>query len=81
MDNMQKATVTSKGQVTIPKTIRDRLGVSIGSQVVFYEDAYGQMIMASKSNDLSEVVGIIKTKINISPEQIESDISNAMKKL
>ena len=28
-------TVTSKGQVTIPKTVRDRLGINPGSEVDF----------------------------------------------
>jgi AbrB family looped-hinge helix DNA binding protein len=32
---MTTASVTSKGQVTIPKSIRDRLGITSGSQVEF----------------------------------------------
>ncbi|WP_312798186.1 AbrB/MazE/SpoVT family DNA-binding domain-containing protein [Tianweitania sp.] len=33
--------VTSKGQVTIPKPIRDRLGIEEGSEVEFVEDQDG----------------------------------------
>ncbi len=33
-----KATVTSKGQVTIPKPIRDRLGISTGVELDFREE-------------------------------------------
>ncbi len=29
------ATVTSKGQITLPKTVRDALGIAPGSQVEF----------------------------------------------
>jgi AbrB family looped-hinge helix DNA binding protein len=29
------ATVTSKGQVTVPKSVRDALGVAAGDQIVF----------------------------------------------
>lgn len=32
---MKAATVTRKGQVTIPKTIRERLGVKDGEKIVF----------------------------------------------
>ncbi len=32
---MQESTMTRKGQVTIPKAIRDRLGVKEGEKVLF----------------------------------------------
>lgn len=32
---MWESTITRKGQVTIPKTIRDRLGVKEGEKVLF----------------------------------------------
>ncbi len=38
-----KATVTSKGQVTIPKPIRDRLGITSGVTLDFREEK-GQII-------------------------------------
>ena len=34
---MELAKITSKGQITIPKSIRDKLGVSNGDKVLFYE--------------------------------------------
>lgn len=33
-----KATVTSKGQVTIPKALRDRLGITTGVVLDFHEE-------------------------------------------
>lgn len=38
-------TVTSKGQVTIPKPIRERLGLTAGSQVEFAVSASGEFVL------------------------------------
>ena len=38
-------TVTVKGQVTIPKSIRDRLGIAPGSQVEFELDDEGRAFL------------------------------------
>ena len=39
------ATVTSKGQITIPKRVRDLLGIRPGSQIDFERGADGRIIM------------------------------------
>ena len=38
-------TVTSKGQVTIPKLIRDRLGIEPGNAVNFELEADGRIVL------------------------------------
>ena len=38
-------TVTSKGQVTIPKPVRDRLGIGPGSRVDFRQAADGRIVL------------------------------------
>ena len=38
-------TVTSKGQVTIPKAVRDFLGIGPGSKVEFRRTADGQIVV------------------------------------
>lgn len=43
-------TVTAKGQVTIPKSVRDFLGIGPGSQVDFRRGADGSVVIVS-AND------------------------------
>ncbi len=38
-----EATVTSKGQITLPKTLRERLGLKRGSRIRFRVDAHGRL--------------------------------------
>lgn len=42
------ATVTSKGQVTIPKPIRDRLGIKAGTKVAFAIDKDGRAFIQAE---------------------------------
>lgn len=42
------ATVTSKGQVTIPKPIRDRLGIKTGTKVSFSVDKDGRAFIQAE---------------------------------
>lgn len=48
--------VTEKGQVTIPKDIRDRMGIVPGSDVEFISDEKGARLVLVASNALREPV-------------------------
>jgi AbrB family looped-hinge helix DNA binding protein len=56
---MARAKMTSKGQVTIPKSIRDRLGLKPGSRLEFYIDEHGRAVMVPTVK-LSELVGLLR---------------------
>lgn len=43
------ATITSKGQITLPKPIRQALGVDVGGKVAF--DFIGDSVIVSRAND------------------------------
>lgn len=45
---MELATLTSKGQITIPISLRRRMGIDTGDQLVFYEDG-GRIVVAPMS--------------------------------
>jgi antitoxin PrlF len=42
---MSASTLTSKGQVTIPKEVRERLGLKEGDRLVFRFDAQGNLLV------------------------------------
>lgn len=46
------STVTSKGQVTVPKAVRDYLGLGPGSKVEFRRAADGNVIIAPEGGKL-----------------------------
>jgi antitoxin PrlF len=57
---MPSATVTSKGQITIPKEVRERLRIRPGSVVQFYFGDLGQVHLQAKTRDISELAGILR---------------------
>jgi AbrB family looped-hinge helix DNA binding protein len=59
------STVTSKGQVTIPKTIRERLGLSEGDILEFSIDDAGR-IVARQASRRHGVCGVLR---DFAPEQ------------
>lgn len=56
-----RATVSEKGQVTIPKALRDRLGIRPG-QVLEFSDDRGRLIAvkAADRDPIDAVYGILK---------------------
>ena len=53
-----KSSVSSKGQITIPKALRDRLGIRTGTIVEFREEAGRLIISKSRGQDpIAEVYG------------------------
>jgi antitoxin PrlF len=47
---MPSATLTSKGQITIPKAVRDRLGLEVGDQLEFVFEAQGDRVVLRPAN-------------------------------
>lgn len=57
---MSEATITSKGQVTIPADIRKAMGLNVGERVVFTQLDDGTTIMRAKTRSILELKGALK---------------------
>lgn len=57
---MSEATVTSKGQITIPADIRQALGLTAGERVVFTRIEDGATIMRGKTRSILDLRGMLK---------------------
>ncbi len=72
---MPSAAITSKGQITLPKAIRDRLGVRTGDRVRFRERADGAIVVEAETVDLMELCGVIRpAKRGVTVEQMDEAI-------
>lgn len=56
------ATLTSKGQTTIPKEIRDELGIKPGDRMTFTLMPDSTVVMRVKNKKLSELAGVLHKK-------------------
>jgi antitoxin PrlF len=56
---MTEATLTSKGQITIPKAVRESLGLATGDRVEFVATDKGFVVMPVKRN-LNALCGMFK---------------------
>jgi AbrB family looped-hinge helix DNA binding protein len=52
------AKVSSKGQVTLPKVVRDALGIEEGDEIVFRVE--GNRALLAKTPDFLELAGTVK---------------------
>ena len=53
----EPTTMTSKGQVTVPREIRDRLGLKSGDKMAFTMLSDGTVVMRPKTRRLAELAG------------------------
>ena len=69
---MARSTVTSKGQVTIPKKVRERLGIKVGDRLVFRFDRDGRLVVEPESPArLGSVPGLLRHLARSRPITVE----------
>lgn len=59
---MPTATVTSKGQITIPKAVRDELGLTEGDRVAFRVLEDGSVVVEPETVELLDLKGALKPR-------------------
>lgn len=76
---MSEAKMTSKGQITLPKEIRLKLGLKQGDRVRFLLEEDGRVRLMPAKRDISELVGILpKPKRALSIEEMDDAVALAV---
>ena len=71
MEREHRATVTSKGQVTIPARVRRSLGLSPGDVLVIRESVAGYTLeKAATQSKFDEFVGCLRKGAQVSTDEI-----------
>ena len=60
---MSRSTITGKGQITLPKVVREALGVSYGDRVAFHISEDGTVTLEAETVDLRSLRGAIKPAV------------------
>ena len=75
---MTRATLTSKGQITIPKEVRERLGVEAGDRLEFVEQERGVYKVVAATKDVRHLKGLIpKPAKPVSIEDMKAAVRKA----
>jgi antitoxin PrlF len=72
---MTRATLTSKGQITIPKEVRERLGVEAGDRLEFVEQERGVYRVVAATKDVRRLKGLVpKPRQPVSVEDMKAAV-------
>ena len=71
---MQSSSVTSKGQVTIPASVRRMLGIKPGDRVGFVEQD-GRVVLERCENRVAASFGVLKARRSVSLGEMEEAIA------
>ena len=72
---MPAARITSKGQITVPKAVRDALGVEPGDRLAFRIQADGAVLIEPETVDLRTLRGrLVPTLRGVTVEQMDEAI-------
>jgi|ERR1043166_4053923 AbrB family looped-hinge helix DNA binding protein len=70
-----EAKLTSQGQVTVPKEIRERLRLRPGGKVEFAVEKSGRVVLGAKQSSILDLVGILpKPKRTVTLRQMDEAI-------
>lgn len=74
---MTTATITSKGQITIPANVRQSLNVDAGDRVEFVQVEIGQYLFVAANHSVTELKGMFgKAKKVVSIDEMNQAIAS-----
>jgi AbrB family looped-hinge helix DNA binding protein len=69
---MSESTITSKGQITIPKAVREALHLEVGDKVYFDVRDDGTVVLRARNAPVESLFGMLKDKSKLKrPLRIE----------
>jgi antitoxin PrlF len=75
---MPTATVTTKGQITIPKEVRDAMGIEAGDRVEFVAEEKGVYKVVAATKDVRHLKGLVpKPAKPVSVEEMNRAVARA----
>jgi antitoxin PrlF len=75
---MPTATVTTKGQITIPKEVRDAMGIEAGDRVEFVAEEKGVYKVVAATKDVRHLKGLVpKPAKPVSVEEMNRAVTRA----
>ena len=77
---MITGTISSKGQVTIPKKIRELLKVETSDKIIFIPLEDGKVVITSKQNPATALFGMLKHRRPARPVSLKKMESAIQKK-
>jgi len=70
---MSRATLTSKGQLTVPKAVRERLGLKSGDRVVFEFEEDCVRLKVERRKSLQELKGSLPARREYEGKEAERE--------
>lgn len=76
---MPTATMTSKGQITVPKEVRVELGLETGSRVMFVKVGEGQYRLLARTGEVTGLAGFLQRpgREAVSLEQMDDAVAES----
>lgn len=75
---MGKAILTSKGQLTIPKDVRDRLGLTVGDRLSFEVEGDSMRLTVERRKSLEELKGSLPVRGEYQGKEVEREAARRM---
>ncbi len=80
---MPRSTLTSKGQITLPKGVREKLELEAGDPIDFVIQPNGEVLLKPAKFDIRKLEGVLKSRKQrpVTVEEMNAAVRARMRKL